>query len=529
MFRRCHLRDDYRLGAELGRGAFGVVRRATRRSDGAEAAVKSLERKRVDLSALRREVDVLRAVAGSFRVLALLDVYDAESRLFHIALECVGGGELLAHAAARGASFTTHEVLILARQMAAALVHIHARGVVHRDIKPANVLRRSAPAAAASDWVLVDFGAACRCDRKLRGAHGTVGSGGYMAPEMLRSDVDGGVSEYGTQVDLFSVGVLLHLLLLGTKPAVSRESRVHLRSRRDAPHISRPMLRLLESLLVADPARRLDPRGLAAACDSLLATPRRSAQQHREKTLRSAPSSSVATARSRVARVEAVERGVRKKVGGAMRGAGPRKWGALLALFRAVDTDNDGTISPAELSASLVSCVFSRNLHAAGFGGGGDDEYEDTEALEQAMYAGLFEWADVDGDERLSYTELFVGSLAQCLATSDARLELLGTGADASVEDVRRALVRIVNVDDEIAARVAASVASALVAIAPPRRAGRGRRLFQAAAHSVAPLAPAPSRGAGSQCAGFVAKRPSGPLRRWCSRCGSHVEKHQGA
>ena len=62
MFGR-RLRDDYHIGAELGRGAFGVVRCATRRSDGAEAAVKSLERKRIDLSALRREVDVLRAVA----------------------------------------------------------------------------------------------------------------------------------------------------------------------------------------------------------------------------------------------------------------------------------------------------------------------------------------------------------------------------------------------------------------------------------------------------------------------------------
>src|SRR5947207_5222039 len=87
----------------------------------------------------------------------------------------------------------------LARELLAALAHIHRGGVVHRDVKPGNVLTDRRGASK-----LTDFGIAQPEDAtRITQTGNVIGTLRYMAPEVARG---GAASE---RSDLYSVGVVL--------------------------------------------------------------------------------------------------------------------------------------------------------------------------------------------------------------------------------------------------------------------------------------------------------------------------------
>ncbi|MEZ6014667.1 MAG: serine/threonine-protein kinase [Planctomycetota bacterium] len=88
----------------------------------------------------------------------------------------------------------------IAREVARALAHAHARGVVHRDVKPSNIMLLH-----DGRVVLVDFGLASLADSDALTASGhRVGSLPYMAPEDLR-----GAGAPGPATDIYALGVTL--------------------------------------------------------------------------------------------------------------------------------------------------------------------------------------------------------------------------------------------------------------------------------------------------------------------------------
>lgn len=101
-------------------------------------------------------------------------------------------------------------------QLMSAVEHTHAHGVVHRDIKPENILLRTLE--DTSPLVLSDFGGAKRLVGVL---HSPCGSRGYVAPETipsLRAASQRSGEGYGTAADVWSCGVVAHVLLTGTLP-----------------------------------------------------------------------------------------------------------------------------------------------------------------------------------------------------------------------------------------------------------------------------------------------------------------------
>ena len=97
-------------------------------------------------------------------------------------------------------------------ELISAVEHTHAHGVVHRDIKPENILLRTMDAAAP--LVLGDFGSAKRVAGVL---HSPCGSRGYAAPETVTACAAASQG-YGTAADMWSCGVVAHVLLTGTLP-----------------------------------------------------------------------------------------------------------------------------------------------------------------------------------------------------------------------------------------------------------------------------------------------------------------------
>jgi len=124
----------------------------------------------------------------------------------YIVIEYLPGGDLrqrLEHALA------PQEALAFLRQIARALVAIHAHGIVHRDLRPDNIMLRE-----DGTLVLADFGIAKDLSRTLSHTrHGeALGTPYYLSPEQAQ----GGAIDQRS--DLYSLGVMLFEMLTGDKP-----------------------------------------------------------------------------------------------------------------------------------------------------------------------------------------------------------------------------------------------------------------------------------------------------------------------
>ena len=254
---------DLELGHdELGRGQYGRVVRATHVSDrGAAFAVKICDAKRMGASAaadLRREVAILSALRHA-HVVRCYDCAEEKGAVF-IVLELVAGGELFDRLVER-TRYAEAEARACARVLLDALAYVHSRGVAHRDVKPENLLLASR--ANDHDVKLADFGFAA--DASAADLTAPCGTPNYVAPEILAR------ARYGVEVDAWSAGVLVFILLGGYMPFDDAEIGVAAMYERIGraeyafdpdpfDHVSDAAKSLVRQLLVVDRAKRSSTR-----------------------------------------------------------------------------------------------------------------------------------------------------------------------------------------------------------------------------------------------------------------------------
>ena len=175
------------------------------------------------------------------------------------------GGAQLSSVESRHRAFH-RGVAHIGRQVASALAHAHARGIVHRDIKPSNLLLDTEGVV----WVS-DFGLAKVDEDDLTRTGDILGTLRYMAPERFRGQGD-------ARADLYSLGLTLYELLV-LRPAFDSPDRVALseqiktveppRPRSIDPRIPRDLETIVLKAIEKDPRRPLrhgrgDGRGPAA-------------------------------------------------------------------------------------------------------------------------------------------------------------------------------------------------------------------------------------------------------------------------
>jgi len=213
------LEDDYNVCEEvLGSGYSGAVRLATCREEtpGSQAkfAVKAFKLASVPQdkrAQLESEVAVFLCMDHP-HITRLFDVYDSAEYL-HLVMECMEGGELFDRVIELK-TFSERDAADAVWQMLLALNYIHSHGIVHRDLKLENFLYDK---KGSNHLKLIDFGFSKIWDPNMK-MHMSCGTLSYVAPEVLQKS-------YTSQCDLWSLGIIAFILLVGYMPFSGSEEK----------------------------------------------------------------------------------------------------------------------------------------------------------------------------------------------------------------------------------------------------------------------------------------------------------------
>ncbi|WVZ91868.1 hypothetical protein U9M48_037983 [Paspalum notatum var. saurae] len=367
----------YVLGRELGRGEFGVTRRCRDAATGEALACKTIRRhrrggrgaaaarrlgavagatstpghhpqhdNRASASAghaaeVQREVAIMRRMSsrGGAAVVRLREACcDDASGAVHLVMELCEGGELFDRIVARG-----HYSERAAAGVFGTIVDVvrvcHANGVIHRDLKPENFL--FANKSEDSPLKVIDFGLSVFFSPGDRFTE-VVGSAYYMAPEVLRRS-------YGPEVDVWSAGVILYILLCGVPPFWGdndeKIAQAILRggidfAREPWPRVSANAKDLVRRMLDPDPTTR--------------PTARQVLEHPWLKHADAAPNVSLGDAvRSRLQQFSAMNRFKKKALGVVARNLPVEELDKYVQMFRLMDKDGSGSLTLEELAEGL--------------------------------------------------------------------------------------------------------------------------------------------------------------------------------
>ena len=202
------IRQRYKMLDVVGHGKYGVVYKAESKADpNFVVAIKVLKcGGYLDKKVIMDEVKILKDLDHP-NIIKYYEQIDDGPYVFLVTEYC-SGGELLERISGK-TEFNESEAAEIVEKLLKALNHCHSKGIAHRDIKPENILYSSKD--PHSEIKLIDFGLAKKSDHYLKTYQTMVGTPYYIAPEVI----DG---NYTLSCDVWSLGVVLHIMLSGNMP-----------------------------------------------------------------------------------------------------------------------------------------------------------------------------------------------------------------------------------------------------------------------------------------------------------------------
>uniref|UniRef100_A0A8C1CQX9 G protein-coupled receptor kinase n=1 Tax=Cyprinus carpio carpio TaxID=630221 RepID=A0A8C1CQX9_CYPCA len=257
--------NDFSVHRIIGRGGFGEVYGCRKADTGKMYAMKCLDKKRIKMKqgetlALNERIMLSLVSTGDCPfIVCMTYAFHTPDKLCFI-LDLMNGGDLHYHLSQHGV-FSEKDMRFYAAEIILGLEHMHNRFVVYRDLKPANILLDEHGHVRISDLGLA-------CDFSKKKPHASVGTHGYMAPEVLQKG-----TAYDSSADWFSLGCMLFKLLRGHSPFRQHKTkdkheidRMTLTMNVELPDSFSPELKsLLEGLLQRDVAKRLGCLGRGAS------------------------------------------------------------------------------------------------------------------------------------------------------------------------------------------------------------------------------------------------------------------------
>lgn len=241
----------YEIIRTLGKGNFAVVKLARHKVTKTLVAIKIIDKTRLNPSNLEkiyREVQIMKLLNHP-HIIKLYQVMETKDMLY-IVTEYAKNGEMFDHLTSNG-RMSEVEARKKFWQILTAVDYCHRHHIVHRDLKTENLLLD-----ANMNIKLADFGFG---NFYIAGEPLSTwcGSPPYAAPEVFEG------KEYeGPQLDIWSLGVVLYVLVCGSLP-FDGPSLPTLRQRvtegrfRIPFFMSQDCENLIRKMLVVDPARRI--------------------------------------------------------------------------------------------------------------------------------------------------------------------------------------------------------------------------------------------------------------------------------
>ena len=243
---------NYRLGEEIGSGAFGKVILGLHIITGEKVAIKILNKIILsetpeDYELVKQELSILKIVKHKY-IVQLYEILETAQHIF-IIMEYCEGQDIMDYILTRG-HLSENESLKYFQQLINALYYLHSQNITHRDIKIDNLLLDR-----NLDLKLIDFGLSTkyRDDCLLNQPCGTVV---YAAPEVLDC------KEYhGMLADVWSSGIVLFGMMSGFLPFGDPDDEVNkklvLQGNIEIPKFfSREATDLLKHMLDINPLKR---------------------------------------------------------------------------------------------------------------------------------------------------------------------------------------------------------------------------------------------------------------------------------
>ncbi|CAL5062531.1 unnamed protein product [Urochloa decumbens] len=372
------VRTVYSLGKELGRGQFGVTYLCTEIATGRQYACKSISKRKLtskaDREDIRREIQIMQHLSGQPNIVEFRGAYEDKSNV-HVVMELCAGGELFDRIIAKG-HYTERAAATICRAVVNVVNICHFMGVMHRDLKPENFLLATKEENAmlkATDFGLSVFIEEGKMYRDI------VGSAYYVAPEVLRRS-------YGKEIDVWSAGVILYILLSGVPPFWAETEKgifdaiLHEEIDFESqpwPSISESAKDLVRKMLARDPKKRL-------TSGQVLQHPwLREGGDASDKPIDSA-------VLSRMKQFRAMNKLKKMALKVIASNLNEEEIKGLKQMFMNMDTDNSGTITYEELKAGLAKL---------------------GSKLSEAEVKQLMEAADVDGNGSIDYVEFITATM----------------------------------------------------------------------------------------------------------------------
>lgn len=368
----------YTLGKELGRGQFGVTYLCIENSTGIQYACKSISKRKLvtrnDKEDMKREIQIMQHMTGQTSIVEFKGAYE-DKHSVHLVMELCAGGELFDRIIAKG-HYSERAAATICRAIV-NVVHIcHFMGVMHRDLKPENFLLSSKDEKAllkATDFGLSVFIEEGKVYRDI------VGSAYYVAPEVLRRN-------YGKEIDIWSAGVILYILLSGVPPFWAETEKgifdAILQGDIDFetapwPSISNGAKDLVRKMLTQDPKKRITSA-------QVLAHPW--IKEDGEASDRPIDSAVL----SRMKQFRAMNKLKKLALKVIAENLSEEEIKGLKAMFTNMDTDKSGTITYEELKTGMARL---------------------GSKLSEAEVKQLMDAADVDGNGTIDYIEFITATM----------------------------------------------------------------------------------------------------------------------
>ena len=251
---------DYKLVDRIQKGSFGVVFTTIHKSTGQEYAVKIIDRKMLkkkDDDGVYREVNAMKLLLDVPHIVQLIDFYETP-HTFHVVQVYAKGGDVFDRLAKR-VSYNENDARGLGVVLLQCLQAMHERKLCHRDLKPENLLLLHPE--NDSRILLADFGFTSLVPPD--GLKTRCGTPAFVAPEIIIG------KPYGTEVDMWSAGCLLYMLIGGYPPFQDESHRGLFRKIRAADftfhdkywsNVSLDAKKLISQLLTVDTTFRLSAK-----------------------------------------------------------------------------------------------------------------------------------------------------------------------------------------------------------------------------------------------------------------------------